>query len=132
MSCRRHCHAAAHFILVRSLWVQGRSVQFGGAFIVSSVKCHLHLRKKLWLAVDEVVHHDNVMVPIIVRTWGNVTGLDHDRRDAGVVKHDPEEGEASMARRRRNETGEDEFVVPVEVLDARASTRHARFPTPSG
>jgi len=33
MSCRRHCHAAAHFILVRSLWVQGRSVQFGGAFI---------------------------------------------------------------------------------------------------
>ena len=109
MSCRRHCHAAAHFILVRSLWVQGRSVQFGGAFIVSSVKCHLHLRKKLWLAVDEVVHHDNVMVPIIVRTWGNVAGLDHDRRDAGVVKHDPEEGEASMARRSRNETAEDEF-----------------------
>ena len=83
------------------------------------MECHLHLRKKLWLAVDEIVHHDNVMVPIVVRTRGNVTGLDHDRRDAGVVKHDAEEGEASIARRRRNETGEYEFAVSVELLDAR-------------
>ena len=90
------------------------------------MRCHLHLRNKLWLAVDEIVHHDNVMAPIIVRTRGNVTGLDHDRRDAGVVKHDAEEGEGSIARRRRNETGEDEFAVSVEVLDARASMRHAR------
>jgi hypothetical protein len=65
------------------------------------------------------------MVPIIFRTRGNVAGLDPDRRDAGVVKHDAEEGQASIARRRRNETGEDKFAVSVEVLDARACTLRA-------
>src|SRR5206468_12121976 len=120
MSCRRHCHAAAHFILVRSLWFRPWRSVLGGASIVSSAESHLHLLKKLWLAVDEIVHHDNVMLPIIVRTRGNIAGLDPDRRDTGVVKHDAEEGEASIARRRRNETGEDEFAVSVEVLDARA------------
>ena len=65
------------------------------------------------------------MAPIIVRTRGNVTGLDHDRRDAGVVKHNAEEGEASPARRRRNKTGENKCTVSVEVLDLRASTSHA-------
>src|SRR5436190_14531247 len=66
------------------------------------------------------------MVPIVFRTRGNVTGLDHDRRDAGVVKHDAEEGQASIARRGRNETGEDKFALSVEVLDARACTLRAR------
>jgi hypothetical protein len=65
------------------------------------------------------------MVLIIFRTRGNVTGLDHDRRDSGVVKHDAEEGQASIARRRRNETGEDKFAVSVELLDARACTVRA-------
>ena len=120
MSCRRHCHAAAHFILVRFYGFKPWRSVLGGASIVSSAEYHLHLLKKLWLAVDEIVHHDNVMVPIIGRTRGYVTGLDPDRRDAGVVKHDAKEGEASIARRRWNEAGEDEFVVFVEVLDARA------------
>src|SRR6266550_436226 len=120
MSCRRHCHAAAHFILVRFYGFRPWRSVLGGASIVSSVECHLHLLKKLWLAVDEIVHHDNVMVPIVVPTRGKVPGLDPDRRDAGVMKHDAEEGQASVTRRRRNETAEDEFAVSVEVLDARA------------
>ena len=51
------------------------------------------------------------MLPIIVRSWGNVAGLDPDRRDAGVVKHDAEEGQVSIARRGRNGTGEQEPAV---------------------
>ena len=35
--------------------------RLGGASIVSTVESHLHLLKELWLAVDEVVHHDDVM-----------------------------------------------------------------------
>ena len=86
----------------------GSAVAFrlGGASIVSSVESHLHLLNDLWLAVDEVVHHDDVMLAIVVRPRGNVAGLDPDRRDAGVIKLDAEEGQASIARRGRNETAE--------------------------
>ena len=38
----------------------------------------------------------------------------------GVVKHDAEEGQASIARRGRNETAEYQPAVLVEVLDERA------------
>ena len=71
----------------------------GGASIISIVKCYLHLIEDLWLAVDEVVHHDNVMLPIIVRTRRNVASLDADRCDAGVIEGDPDEGEISVAGR---------------------------------
>ena len=100
----------------------GLAVAFrlGGASIVSSVESHLHLLNDLWLAVDEVVHHDDVMLPIVVRPRGNVAGLDPDRRDAGVIKLDAEEGQASIARRGRNGTAEYKPAVLVEVLDERA------------
>ena len=70
----------------------------GGASIVSSVESHLRLLKELWLAVDEVVHHDDIMTCIVVWSRGNVAGLDPDRSDAGVIKLDGEEGEVSIAR----------------------------------
>ena len=73
--------------------------RLGGASIVSTVKSHHHLIDELWLAVDEVVHHDDVMLAIVIRPRGNVAGLDPDRRDAGVVKLDREEGQASVSRR---------------------------------
>ena len=78
----------------------GSAVAFrlGGTSIVSSVESHLRLLKDLWLAVDEVVHHDDVMLAIVIRPRGNVAGLDPDRRDAGVIKLDAEEGQASIAR----------------------------------
>ena len=65
-----------------------------------------HLLKKLWLAVDEVVHHHDVMLAIVIRPRGNVAGRNPNRRDAGVIKLDAEEGQASIARRGRNETAE--------------------------
>jgi hypothetical protein len=85
----------------------GRGVQVGRRFhSVSSVEFHFHSLNDLWLAVDEVVHHDDVMLFIVVRTRGNVAGRNPDRRDAGVIKLDAEEGQASVARRGRNETAE--------------------------
>ena len=70
----------------------------------------------LRLAVDEIVHHDDVMLLIVVRPRGNIAGRDPDRGDAGVIKLDAEEGEISIARRGRNETAEYQPGVSVEVL----------------
>src|SRR5947207_4839030 len=83
------------------------------------MESHLSVSEELWLAVDEVVHHDNVMVPIIIRTGGHVAGLDADRCDAGVIEHDAEEGLVSIAWRSRNGTAEQQSAVSIEVLDER-------------
>jgi hypothetical protein len=87
-------------LVLFSLGSMGWAVAFrlGGASIVSSVEFHFLSLNDLWLAVDEVVHHDDVMVLIVIRPRGNVAGFDQDRRDAGVVKLDPEEGQVSIAR----------------------------------
>ena len=45
----------------------------------------------LWLAVEKVIHHDDVVLIIIIRPRGYVAGCDPDSRDAGVFKKDPEE-----------------------------------------
>ena len=52
-----------------SLDSMGWAVAFrlGGASIVSTVESHLLLVKELWLAVDEIVHHDDVVLLIVVR-----------------------------------------------------------------
>ncbi len=95
-------------LILFSLDSMGWAVAFrlGGTSIVSTVESHLRLVKDLWLAVDEVIHHDDVMLRIIVRSWGNVAGRDPNRRDAGVVKLDAEKRQVSIARRGRNETAE--------------------------
>ena len=80
----------------------------------------LPLLKELWLAVDEVVHHDDVMFAIVIRPWGNVAGFDADPRNPGVVKHDAEEGQASITRRGGDEAAEQQLAVGTEVLDERA------------
>src|SRR4029077_8145251 len=74
--------------------------------------------------VDEIVHHDDVVLLIVVRSRGNVAGRDPNRRDAGIVKLDAEEGQVSIARRGRNETAEYQFAVSIKVLDVRAPAVH--------
>ena len=59
------------------------------------------------------------MVPIVIRTGGHVAGLDADRCDAGVIEHDAEEGQVSIAWRCRNGTAEQQSAVSIEVLDER-------------
>jgi hypothetical protein len=72
----------------------------GWAALPWFLTCNLifRLSNDLWLAVDEVVHHDDVMLAIVIRPRGNVAGRNPNRRDAGVIKLDAEEGQASIAR----------------------------------
>src|SRR5687768_9368920 len=77
------------------------------------------LLQGLRLAVDEVVHHDDVL-PIVIWSRAGVTGRDLDPGDSRVVKHDAEEGQAPIARRGRDETREDPTAVRTEVVDQRA------------
>src|SRR6266481_5771194 len=106
MSCRGL--VVARQLILFSLDSMGSAVAFrlGGASIVSTVESHLLLVKELWLAVDEIVHHDDIMLRIIVRPRGNVAGSDPNRRNTGVVKLDAEKGQGSITRRGRNETAE--------------------------
>src|SRR4051794_12387433 len=78
------------------------------------------LLKELWLAIDEVVHHDDVMALIIIWPWRNVAGLNPDECDAGIIKLDGEEGQVSIAWRGGNRTAEYQSAVLAEVLDERA------------
>jgi hypothetical protein len=49
------------------------------------------LGKRVGLAIDKVIHHDNVIFIVIVRTWGGVPGRDPHASDPGVVIYDAEE-----------------------------------------
>src|SRR5262245_40561431 len=69
----------------------------------------------LWLAVEKVIHHDNVHFPII-RARSYVAGCDPDSRDDRFIKENAKEGKAGIAWRSRNETAEYQFAVAVKVL----------------
>ena len=53
-----------------------------------------------WLrfAVKEIIHHDDVMIPIIIWPRGSIAARDSHSGDAGVAKDDAEEGETSVSR----------------------------------
>ena len=93
--------------------------RLGGVSIVSTVESHLRLLKGLRLAVDKVIHHDDVMMAIIIWPRGNVTARDLHPGDARVGKHDAEEGQAVGVRRGRDEAGEEQIAVGIEVFDQR-------------
>ena len=88
------------------LWIGAVVFKLSGASNSTHRRIHLPLLKQLWFAVDEVVHHDDVMAFIVVWARGNVAGFDPYRSDAGIIKRDAEEGQASIARRGRDETAE--------------------------
>ena len=77
--------------------------------------------ENVWLAVDKVIHHDDVMFAIIILPRGNVAGFDPDRRDTCVVELDTEEGQASIAWRGRDRTAKYQLTAAVEILDQRAA-----------
>jgi len=74
----------------------------------------------LWLAVDKVIHHNDVVLPIIIRPRGDVATRDPHPGDACILKHDTEEGKTPIARRGRNEAAEQKVAVQVEVFHQRA------------
>ena len=87
-----------------------------GPSIVLSDTAIFDLVSGLWFAVDEIVHHDNVVLAIIIRTRGRVR-FDADLSDARVLKHDAKEGEAAIAWRRRDRAAEKQPAIVVKVLD---------------
>jgi hypothetical protein len=74
----------------------------------------------LWFTVDEVIHHDDVMFPIIIRTRGSVAASDAHPRNARVARHNAEEGKAPVARRGGDEAAEQQLAIDAEVLNQRA------------
>src|SRR5215467_11622741 len=73
--------------------------------------------KRLWLTVDKVIHYDDVVFPAIIRPRGDVAARDPHPGDARVMKHNPEERKAPVARRRRDEATEQQLAVGAKVLD---------------
>src|SRR5437870_3887506 len=71
------------------------------------------------------------MFAIVIRAWGNVAGFDADPRNPGVVKHDAEEGQASITRRGGDEAAEKQLAVGAEVLDERAGVAVTALPSRS-
>src|SRR5262245_58285870 len=87
-----------------------------GAFsVMASVYC-------LRFAVQEVIHHDDVMCPVIIRPRSSIAGRDAHSGDAHgrVLIDDAEEGQTSIARRGWDKAAEEQPAVGAEVLDFRA------------
>jgi hypothetical protein len=87
------------------------------------------LSQGLWLAIDEVIHHNDILFPNVIRPRGNATGCDPDSRDARIIEHDSEEGLAPIARRGWDEAAEYARTELVEVLDQRAGAAVSVFRT---
>src|SRR5690349_11794842 len=84
-------------------------------------------RQMMWLAVDEVVHHDDVDSRAIVRTGSDIACNDPHTRDARVGELDPEERETAIARRGRDKTAEQQTAISTEKLYQRTGTTITLF-----
>src|SRR6266545_1848110 len=80
------------------------------------------LRNRLGLAIDKVIHHDNVIIAVIVRTWSDVACGDSHAGDPRVVIYDAEERQTSIARRGWGKTAEQELAVSIEKCNQRAGS----------
>ena len=67
---------------------------------------------RLRLAINEVVHHDDVMPPVVVGSREGIAGADADERDACLVEQHPNEGKARLAFRRGHFRPVKEMAVP--------------------
>src|SRR6185369_13663686 len=86
-------------------------------------------RQTMWLSIDEVVHHDDVDRPAIVRTGSDIACNNPHTRDARIVELDPEERETAIARRGRDKTAEQQTAISTEKLYQRTGTTITLFST---
>src|SRR6185503_10813632 len=70
-----------------------------GATVSLPVPRPLLLRSedRLRLAINEVVHHDDVMPPVVVGSREGIAGADADERDACLVEQHANKGKARLA-----------------------------------
>src|SRR6185369_881108 len=70
----------------------------------------------MWLSIDKVVHHDDVGLPVIVRTGSDIACDNPHTRDTRIVEFDPEERKTSIARRGWDKTAEQQTTISTEKL----------------
>jgi hypothetical protein len=80
------------------------------------------LRKRLGLAVNKIVHCDDVMFRVIIRPGGNVARSDSHTGNPRIAKYDTEERLAPIAWRGWHRTAEQELAVDTEKLYQRAGS----------
>src|ERR1700752_2537289 len=80
----------------------------------------IKLMERLRLAIEEVIQHDDVMRPIIIRPRRSIAARDPYSCDPCVAKDDAEEGKTSIARRGRDEAAEYQTPAGAEAFDQRA------------
>src|SRR5262245_29986413 len=77
-----------------------------------------------WLrfSVQKVIHHDDVMCPVIIRPRSSIAGRDAHSGDAHgrVLIDNAEKGQTSIARRGWDKAAEEQPAVGAEALDFRA------------
>ena len=81
------------------------------------------------LSINEVVHHDDVCLPVIVRTGSDIACDNPHTRDTRIVELDPQERKTSIAGRGRNKTAEQQTTVSTEKLHQRTGATIAVFRT---
>ena len=75
---------------------------------------------RLRFAVKEVIHHDDVMCPIIIWPWRGIPARDPDSGNSRVGKDDTDERKASISWRGWGNATEEQLPVDAEALDLRA------------
>ena len=83
----------------------------------------------MWLSIDEVVHHDDVIRVVIVRTWSDIASNNPHRGDPRIGKLDPEERKTSITRSGRDKTAEQQTAISTEKLNQSAGVTVAAFLT---
>src|SRR5689334_8105044 len=85
------------------------------------------LRKRVGLAVKKVVHHDDIVLVVVVWTWGGVACSDSHSSDPSIIEFDSEERQISVPRCGGNITAEQQLTVDAEKLHQRARPAVAVF-----
>src|SRR5215213_5598908 len=83
----------------------------------------------MWLSIDEIVHHDDVAPPVIVRTGSDIAGNNPHTGDPRVVELDPEERKTCIPRRGRDKTAEQQTAISTEKLHQRTGATITAFVT---
>src|SRR5690349_8809851 len=92
-----------------------------------AVDATLGVRQMMWLSIDEVVHHHDVIRFVVVRTGSNIACGNSHTGDHRVRKLDPEERKTSITGRGRDKTAEQQTPIGTEELDQRTCTTVAMF-----
>src|ERR1044072_2009503 len=83
----------------------------------------------MWLSIDEVVHNDDVVRLVIVRTRSDIACNNPHSCDPRIVKLDPEERKTAITRGGRDKTAEQQTAISTEKLDQRTCITVSAFRT---